>query len=52
MKLTLKLMIGLSVIYAGLLIVPGYGPVADTAFYKNTDFSIIAHRGWKRLSSG
>lgn len=52
MKLTLKLMIGLSVIYAGLLIVPGYGPVADTAFYKNTDFSIIAHRGGRGLVPG
>lgn len=52
MKLILKLMIGLSVIYAGLLIFPGYGPVADTAFYKNTDFSIIAHRGGRGLVPG
>ncbi|MDC0173216.1 glycerophosphodiester phosphodiesterase [Gammaproteobacteria bacterium] len=52
MKLTLKLMIGLGLIYAGLLIVPGYGPVADIAFYENADLSIIAHRGGRGLVPG
>lgn len=52
MKLILKLMIGLGVLYTGLLIIPGYEPVADTTFYKNTDFSVIAHRGGRGLVPG
>ena len=52
MKLILKLMIGLGVLYTGLLVLPGYEPVADTAFYKNADFSVIAHRGGRGLVPG
>lgn len=52
MKLLLKLIAGLGTIYVFLLAIPGYGPVADTAFYKDTDFAVIAHRGGRGLMPG
>ena len=52
MKLTLKLIAGLGISYLCLLIIPGYGPVDDVAFYKNTGFAVIAHRGGRGLAPG
>ena len=52
MKLILKLIVGLGIIYAFLLAIPGYGPVADTAFYKDANFTVIAHRGGRGLVPG
>jgi glycerophosphoryl diester phosphodiesterase len=52
MKLTLKLIIVLGISYVCLLIIPGYGPVDDVTFYKNTGFAVIAHRGGRGLVPG
>ena len=52
MKLTLKLIAGLGISYLCLLSIPGYGPVDDVAFYKNTGFAVIAHRGGRGLAPG
>ena len=52
MKLTLKLIAGLGISYLCLLIIPGYGPADDVAFYKNTGVAVIAHRGGRGLAPG